>query len=190
MKRIARYFPHFPAIDGPEPPIGTGSRVRTGPPSTTPYLVACALATASIAAAALLTTLPTGPIVELGVIFVALAVVVRWLEDMPLDQGGPWLRRCAELCAARRDAWGLMFYALATVTAFIWLETGSLLQLAITDTPANLLSAAVWWYPMWESVAPAHGVDTFVLMLAAAWAFWLVLGIRPEDEPWLSDRHG
>lgn len=204
MKRIARYFPHFPAIEVP-----TVERTPHAPTPTSPvpYLFALAIAVAVVAAIALLTPLPTGPVVEIATIFVGLAVVERWLEDVPRDQGGPWLRWCGERCAALRDAWGLVFYGLAALTTLVWLETGSLLRLEFGETLGNVLSAAVWWQPMWEAVtsgtaaaggmaggvgtaggvgaAGVTGLETYVLILAGAWAFWLVLGIRPDEEPWL-----
>ncbi len=186
MKRIERYFPHFPAIDDPAAEMRRRAAPGDTAASNVPYLVAAAFAAAAVAAITLLTALPPGPVVELGVIFVALAVVVRWLEDVPRDRGGPILRMCADLCASSRDAWGLVFYTLAGCTTFVWLETGSLLRLEVGETLTNALSAAVWWYPMWDAVGAEVGVTPYVLILAAAWAFWLVLGIRPEDEPWLS----
>lgn len=203
MKRIARYFPHFPAIEGPALERTPHASTRA---SRLPYLFALAIAITVVAAIALLTPLPAGPVVELGTIFVALAVVERWLEDTPRDQGGPWLRWCGDRCAALRDAWGLVFYGLAALTTLVWLETGSLLRLEFGETLGNVLSAAVWWQPLWEAVMRGtataggaaggvgaggvgavgiSGLETYVLILAGAWAFWLVLGIRPDEEPWL-----
>ncbi len=183
MHRFREFFPYFPVDDGPAPaPPGAAARVD----SLGPYLAALGFGAVATVLAVALTDVPTAPLVGIATIFAALAVATRRLRELPGKPGSALARRACVLCRKLDDLWGLEFYGLAAVSAFIWLEAGSLVRLQPAESLANVAEAAIWWYPMWTQVGEPLGAATFVLLLSAAWTFWFVLGVHPEAEPWLN----
>jgi len=182
MHRFKRYFPSFPVDDGSSLALqGAAPRVD----SLGPYLAASAFGIAATILVVTLTDVPTAPLLGVGTTFALLAAATRRLRELPTEPHGPLARRACVLCRALEERWGLEFYGLVALSTFLWLEAGSLVRLEFGESLRNVLDAAIWWYPMWLEVGEPLGVTTFVMLLAAAWTFWLVLGVHPEEEPWL-----
>jgi len=182
MHRFRRYFPTFPDDDG-APHLLPDAPLRVDSPG--PYVAAGVFGAFVIGLTVALTDVPTAPLVGIGILFAALAVTTRRLRELAKEPRVGLARRARSLCRALDERWGLEFYGLAAVTAFLWLEAGSLVRLEIGDTLGNAGLALLWWYPAWMHVGDPLGTPTFVMLLAAAWTFWFVLGVHPEEEPFL-----
>jgi len=185
VNRFKHYFPDFPdfPVDDGSPLVLEGSEPRVD--SLGPYLAALAFGIVATILALLMTDVPAAPLVGIGASFGILAALTRRLRELPRDPDNPMARRLTRLCRALDEQWGLEFYGLASIATFLWLESGSLLNLQFADTLGNAVQAAIWWYPMWTHVGEPFGAVTCVSLVAAAWTFWFVLGVHPEQEPWL-----
>lgn len=183
MNRFRQYFPTFPVDDGPAlSPPGAPPRVD----SLGPYLAALGFGIVATALVLTLTEVPAAPVLGIGTIFAALSIATRRLRELPHRPRGPLARRVCALCRSLDQLWGLEFYGLAALSAFIWLQAGSFVRFQPAESFANVLEATVWWYPMWMEVGQPFGASTFVMLVAAGWTFWFVLGVHPEAEPWLN----
>jgi hypothetical protein len=183
MQRFKRYFPSLPPTDGPSAARPRRSEATDSPG---PYLVALAFALCAVGLAVAFTAVPAGPTVGVAVTFVVLALASRRIRGGEFAESNRIGRQLQRIARALDRVWGLEFYCLAALSALVWLEASSLARLDAAASAAHLLEAAVWWYPMWHYVAEPLGVATFVLLLASGWTFWVLLGLHPEDEPWLN----
>lgn len=183
MQRFKRYFPSLPPDDGPSSVLPDRSEAAD---STGPYLVALAFALCAIGLAVAFTAVPAVPLVAVAVTFVVLALASRRIREGEIAPSNRVGRRLRRISRALDRVWGLEFYCLAALSALVWLEVESLARLDVAASAMHLLEAAVWWYPMWRYVAEPLGVATFVLLLASGWTFWVLLGLHPDDEPWLN----
>jgi hypothetical protein len=177
---------HFPSYPLEDPRSFRRARRNEAADSPGPYLVALAFAVGVLGFTIVFTGVPAIPMVQIGTTFVVLALVSRRIRERPTkptSRVGRWAKR---ITRGLDRVWGLEFYCLAALSALVWLEAGSILRLDFAGGVVNVLEAAIWWYPMWEHVAGPQGVATFVLLLASGWTFWVLLGLHPDEEPWLN----
>jgi hypothetical protein len=185
------------AIEGVDRPLPASG----GLAPVLPYLGAVGLAGAVMAVLVAVTSLPVAGVVQVGLTFVAVALVARRLEDVPPDAGNRVLAWVAERLRGMGDRFGVEFYGLASLTAFLRAEAISLSQTEISwaellDDPVvsavtwliteaiqsfmNAIWAGLWWLQLYREVVPLQGLGVFVAVIVAGWGVWRVLEITPR----------
>lgn len=191
-----------------DPPPTPVSQASSGPPvpsraGPVPYLAATGLAGLSVAVLVLGVALPAAVVVPVALLFLAVAVVVRWLEDLPPGAGGRAVSWVAEHIRDLGRDYGVEFYGIASITAFLRAEAASLAETELVldqllDEPVrsaiswlvteafesmvNAVFAVFWWLELYRGVAESYGISVFVAILVAGWAVWRVLGITPPPD--------
>jgi len=191
--------------DSPPTPVSQESsgppvRPRAGP---LPYLAATGLAGVSTAVLVLGVALPAAAAVPVALLFLAVALVVRWLEDLPPGTGGRALSWVAERIRDLGRDYGVEFYGIASITAFLRAEATSLAETELVldqllnepvrsviswlvtevfESMVNAVFAVFWWLELSRGVVGSYGISVFAGILAAGWAVWRVLGITPPSD--------
>jgi hypothetical protein len=147
--------------------------------------------------------LPAAEVLPVGLLFLAVALGVRWLEDLPPGTGGRALSWVAEHVRGLGRDYGVEFYGIASITAFLRAEATSLAETELVldsllnepvrsviswlvteafESMVNAVFAVFWWLELYRGVADAYGASVFAGILVAGWAVWRVLGITPPPD--------
>jgi hypothetical protein len=185
--------------------VAGGSWIRVtlptaGNPRLRPYLQATGLAAAVLAVLVVVGGFPPAATFQLGLTYLAVALVARRLEDLPPEVGSRPVRWGAERLRRLEDDFGVEFYGLASLTAFLRAQVLSLSETEISlsgllDDPIvslvtwliaeliesvfNVLWATLWWLQLLRAVP---GIGWFVAVVAAGWAVWRLLDVEPRGE--------
>lgn len=186
----------------PVPPDSSRLPVRPGA-GPLPYLAAAGLAGAAMAVLVAGLALPAAEVLPVGLLFLAVALGVRWLEDLPPGTGGRTLSWVAEHVRGLGRDYGVEFYGIASITAFLRAEATSLAETELVldsllnepvrsviswlvteafESMVNAVFAVFWWLELYRGVADAYGASVFAGILVAGWAVWRVLGITPPPD--------
>lgn len=167
-------------------------------PELRPYLLATALAMAAMLLLVVTTSLPAAGVFQIGLTFLAVAMVVRRLQDLPDDTDNPFLVWLHERAERLQGKFGVEFYGIAALTAFLraeadWvggLSIGELLSNpigtliswfvpALIESIMNAVWSALWWMQLMLYI---DGWPLFITVVVAGWAVWRVLDITPLDD--------
>lgn len=164
-----------------------------------PYAGATGLAVVAMVALVAATALPAAGVLQVGLTFLAVAMIARRLEDLPPDAGSAPVAWVAERLRRLGDDFGVEFYGLASLTAFLRAEARSLLQsdVSVADLLSNPVGTAItWliteaieslmnaiWATLWwlQLLRALPGLWVFAATLAAGWAVWRILDITPRE---------
>lgn len=170
-----------------------GELVRAEPAGLATYAGASAVASLAMVVLVLGLGLPAGGVVLTGSFFLAVAATMRRLQDLDSRELPPVLAAVVDHLEELGDRWGLEFYGIASLTAFLRAEARSLLDSGVTlaEFLASPLSAAIrWlvaefvesimnavWAPLWwlQLFQAVSGLEVFIAVVAAGWAVWWLL---------------
>jgi hypothetical protein len=179
---------------------GIPAILAAGHPQVRPYLRATGLATAVLAVLVVVGGFPAAATLQVGLTYLAVALVARRLEDLPPEVGSRPVRWVAERLRRLEDDFGVEFYGLASLTAFLRAQVISLSDTEISlsgllDDPIvslvtwliseliesvfNVVWATLWWLQLLRAVP---GVGWFVAVVAGGWAVWRLLDVEPRGE--------
>jgi hypothetical protein len=166
-------------------------------PSPRPYLVAIGVGVAAMLVLIAVAGLPAAAVFQIGLTFLAVAMVVRRFEDIPEDTDNPVLGWLYDRVVQLEGKFGVEFYGIAALTSFLRSEVDLVDDLAVGDLLANPVGAAISWFisALIESVVNAFwaslwwlqllqatdGLYVFVGIVMAGWLVWRVLEITPPD---------
>jgi len=173
--------------------------VHVDPPaSPLPYLAATGISTAAMGVGVLALGLPLLPVATWGLTFLACALILKRMDDVPPDHPNAVVRWLSDRVESLRDKFGIELYGVAAMTTFIQLEVGSLSTSAysladllanpigtaiswfigeLIESIMNLVQAFLWWMPLFGA-----GWQLGLAVIAAAWAVLWVLDM-PEPPP-------
>lgn len=173
-------------------PVGPAGGLGAGP-----YLRATALAVSTLAVLIVVAGVPVAATLQVGLTYLAVALGARRLEDLPPDAGGRVVQWVAERLRRLEDDFGVEFYGLASLTAFLRAQVISLSETEISlsgllenpivslvtwliseliESVVNMVWATLWWLQLLRAVP---GVGWFVAVVAAGWAVWRLLDVEP-----------
>lgn len=204
-RAVARELPV--RSDDPDSGGGDAAEGMRGPPeaapgwppsSPRPYLAATGIALIAMVLLVATTALPAPEVFQIGLTFLAVAMGVRRLQDIPYGGHNPllaWLHDRADDLAER---FGVEFYGIAGLTAFLRAEADLVTDLSVGDLLANPLGAAISWFisALVESIVNAiwsalwwvqlmrviDGWPLFLGIVGAGWLVWRILDITPRGE--------
>lgn len=167
-------------------------------PAVLPYLTATALALVAMTLLVTSTALPAAGVFQVGLTFLAIAMVVRRLEDAPRDTGNPVLDWLTDRAVQLEGKFGVGFYGVAALTSFLRAEVNlvgdlslggilsdpigtavSLFVSALIESIMNAVWAALWWV---ELMSVVDGLPLLAGIVGAGWLVWRVLDITPAPE--------
>lgn len=167
-------------------------------PAVLPYLTATLLALTAMIVLVLSTTLPAAGVFQIGLTFLAVAMVVRRLEDAPKDSDNPVVAWLHDRAIQLEGKFGVEFYGVAALTSFLRAEVDLVTGISIDGFLANPIGAAIVWFvsALMESIMNAvwaslwwfqlmQEVDGLPLLggiIVAGWLVWRVLDITPDPE--------
>jgi hypothetical protein len=144
------------------------------------------------------TSLPAAGIFQIGLAFLAVAMIVRRFEDIPEDTDNPVLGWIYDRVEQLEGKFGVEFYGIAALTAFLRAEADWATDLSIGDLLADPVATAIQWFvgALVESIMNAvwsalwwlqlmqviEGWPLFIAVVVAGWLVWRVLDISPTKE--------
>jgi len=167
-------------------------------PAVLPYLTATLLAVVSMTILVAATTLPAAGVFQIGLTFLAVAMVVRRLEDAPQDSDNPVVAWLHDRAMQLEGKFGVEFYGVAALTSFLRAEVDIVTGLsldgllanpigtaiswfvsALVESILNAVWAALWWFELMQRV---DGLPLLGAIIGAGWLVWRVLDITPAPE--------
>ncbi len=164
----------------------------------TPYLRATGLGSLAMAGLVLATAIPAAGILLYGGTFLAVAMGVRALEDLPVESDTRVLHWLADRADALSEKFGVQFYGVASLTAFIHAEISTFGGLgfplkailsnpigvgvgwfvqALVQSILNFVWSALWWLQL--IAVDGIGGGLLAAIIVAGWLVWKVLDHQP-----------
>lgn len=158
-----------------------------------PYLGAAAVGLAAMITLVAATALPAAGVFQVGLTFLAVAMVARRVEEIPADSEHPLVAWTADHLDRLGDRFGVEFYGMASLTAFLRAEVISLSSTSLSladllsnpvgtaiswlvsefvESVMNAVWAALWWIPLLQATP---GTGAFVATVAVGWLVWRML---------------
>lgn len=182
----------------PDRPTRRAAAGEWDEPAVVPYLTATLLAVTAMTVLVLATTLPAAGVFQAGLTFLAVAMVVRRLEDAPRNSDNPVLSWLHDRAVQLEGKFGVEFYGIAALTSFIRAEADVVTDLslsgllsnpvgtliswfvsALIESIMNVVWASLWWFELMQQV---DGLPLLAAIIGAGWLVWRVLDITPDPE--------